>query len=188
MDWRIIPGIGRSAFAHFSPGELAAATGLSADLQRVWRRRGHLPARSQSRAVFDSIDAAEISVRYELSKMGVAPTETARLGEDIARLVLYYGLLSNDTAASVHGGLKRLGQIAGQFEADDEIARRISGTDSRWRYIWSPAPPALDLVDDFGAILSAERYAAMLVLDLAVIGSNLAVNSPKPLFVVDVSE
>jgi hypothetical protein len=61
---------------------LAAATALSPDLQRVWRRRGHFPARSKSQAVFDPIDVAEISVRYELSKMGVAPTDTAGVGED----------------------------------------------------------------------------------------------------------
>ena len=188
MDWRVIPGVvGRSAFGHFSSAELGAATGLSAELQYVWRCRGHLPERSQSKEIFDSIDVASISVRYELSKIGVAPTETSHLGDEISRLVLYYALLTNDRAASVQGGLKRLSQVAGQFDADDEVARRISGISARWRYIWSPAPTALDLVVDFGAILSAERFPAMVVLDLAVIGSNLASNSPKPLFMIDVS-
>jgi len=40
MDWQDIRGVGRVALNHFSAKEVAAATGLSTELQRVWRRRG----------------------------------------------------------------------------------------------------------------------------------------------------
>jgi hypothetical protein len=185
MDWKDIEGVGRVAINQFSPGELAQATGLTTDLQRVWRRRGHLPERGEGYASFDSVDVAAIAVRYELSKMGVAPGDTARVGEDIARLVLYFALLSDDCAASVRGGLARLATINARFQQDDELAQRISGVCTRHRYLWSAELPSLHLDDDIVPLLSNEQYPAMLLLDLVVIGMRLAENSTKPLFLID---
>lgn len=54
MDWRKIQSVGRVALNQFSPEEVARMTGLSVELRRVWWRRGHLPARSESRASFDA--------------------------------------------------------------------------------------------------------------------------------------
>jgi len=188
MEWRVIPGVvGRSAFSQFSAKDLGLAIGLPDDADYTWLSHSDFPQIGQNEEIFDSVDLAAISVRYELSKIGVLPPETAALDDDISRLVLYYALLSNDQAAWVRGGLRRISQIAGQFHLDDDVARRISGTEARWRYIWSTSPPNLDFAIDFGAILAAERFSAMLVLDLAVIGRNLATNSPKPLFIIDTS-
>lgn len=187
MEWRNIDGVGRVAFNQLSPRELAQATGLSADLQRVWRRRGHLPVRNQSRAVFDAEDVAAIMVRYELSKLGVAPGDASLVSDVAAPILLYFVLLSSDFAFDIRGGLKRWAEIAEQFEEDDDIARRISGVSHAPRYLWSANLPEFQFVEDFAAILLAERYPAMLLLDLAVVGGNLAANSPKPLFLIDVA-
>ena len=55
------------------------------------------------------------------------------------------------------------------------------------RYILSSDPPALEFVEDAPAVLSTERFSAMLVLDLAVIGRKLVADSPKPLFLIEVA-
>ncbi|MDR6708373.1 hypothetical protein J2X73_002752 [Novosphingobium sp. 1748] len=185
MEWRPLEGGGRVALNQFLPRELALATGLSTDLQRVWRRRGHLPEREEGFAHFNSVDVAAISVRYELSRMGVAPGDTARIGEEIARLVLYFALLSDDCVASVRGGLRRLTSMGAGYEEDDELAQRVSGVQDRRRYLWSAQPPQMALADDITPLLSQEQYSAMLHLDLVVIGKRLAENSPKPLFLID---
>lgn len=185
MEWRPLEGSGRVALNQFLPRELALATGLSTDLQRVWRRRGHLPEREEGFAQFNSVDVAAIAVRYELSRMGVAPGDTARVGEEIARLVLYFALLSDDCVASFRGGLRRLTVMGAGYEEDDELALRVSGVQNRRRYLWTAQPPLMQLVDDMTPVMSVEQYPALLYLDLAVIGKKLAENSPKPLFLID---
>jgi hypothetical protein len=185
MEWHRLEGGGKVAMNHFLPRELALASGLTTDLQRVWRRRGHLPERAEGFASFNSIDVAAIAVRYELSRMGIAPGDTARVGDEVARLVLYFALLSDDCVASVRGGLRRLTSMGSGYEEDDQLAQRIAGTTQRSRYLWTSEPPKLDLVDDIVPLLSSELYSAMLHLDLVVIGKRLAENSPKPLFLID---
>jgi len=185
MDWQIVEGIGKVALNEFSPKELALATGLTTDLQRVWRRRGHLPERHEGYASFDSVDVASIFVRYELSKKGMAPGDTAHVGEAIARAVLYFALLADDSVASYRGGFEHLAAIGARFHRNDELAQRISNVCQRERYIWSVEFPTIQLAHDIADLVSEEKYRAMLYLDLVVIGRDLAEASPKPLFLID---
>lgn len=187
MDWREIQGVGRVALGQFSPGEVASITGLSADLQRVWRRRGHLPARSGSHASFDARDVAAIAVRHDLTRMGFAPPDTVEIGRLSAPIVLYFALLSSDGAAHLQGGFKRIAEITQRLIDDETLAMLISEVRKPRRYVLITEPPAWEFVDDAAATLSEERFPAMLVLDLALIGQRLVTQNPKPLFLIDVA-
>lgn len=186
MEWSEVRGVGRVAFNVFSPGELEAATGLTADLQRVWRRRGHLPAREGARSSFDAREAAAIAVRLELARFGVAPSETMELGEAAAATVLHSALLSRSSAAEVRGAFDRVAQVAASFVEDDRIATAVTGADGGGRYLWGQMPSQFEFAKDIAPIISEDRIAAMLVLDLTVIGIRLADRAPKPLFLIDV--
>lgn len=187
MDWQDIDGVGRVALNHFSAKEVAAATGLSTELQRVWRRRGHLPSCGEGRASFDSNEVAAIAVRHDLTRFGFAPPETIEIGRLAGPIVLYFALLTSDGAANLSGGLKRIAEISQRFAQDDRIAELISGVQRPKRFIWSSNPPELDFVDDAASNLSEERFPVMLVLDLALIGQRLVTQNPKPLFLIDVA-
>jgi len=187
MDWREIQGIGRVALGQFSPGEVAGITGLSADLQRVWRRRGHLPARTGSHASFDARDVAALAVRHDLARMGFAPPDTVEIGRLAAPIVLYFALLSSDGAAHLQGRFKRIAQITQRLTDDEKLAMVISEVRKPWRYVLITDPPAWEFVGDAAATLSEERFPAMLVLDLALIGQRLVIENPKPLFLIDVA-
>lgn len=186
MDWRDIEGVGRVAFNQFSPSEVASITGLSTDLQRVWRRRGHLSACENARASFDASELAEIAVRYDLSRFGFAPPETTNIGKSAFPIVLYFALLTNTGAADLRGGFKRIAMTAKRFSNDDEMARLISGVEDTPRYLRSIDPPKLGLLHDACASLSEENSSAMLLVDLAIIGQRLVRNNPKPLFLIDI--
>lgn len=185
MDWRDIEGVGRVAFNQFSPKEVAAITGLSTDLQRVWRRRGHLSACEHVRASFNASELAEIAVRYDLTRFGFAPPDTANIGQSVAPTVLYFALLTDIGAADLRGGFKRIAETAQRFSKDDEMARLISGVEDVPRYLRSIDPPKLELLHDVCASLSEEQSSAMLVVDLALIGQRLVSDNPKPLFLID---
>lgn len=184
MDWTELDGVGRCAYNAFSPSELETATGLTADMQRVWRRRGHLPARDGGRASFDAREAAAIAVRLELARFCVPPSDTIGIGDEAAGTVLYSALLSRSHAAEVRGPFDQVAKVAANFAADDRLACAVSGADASRRYLWGHTPSELEFTHDIGEVLFAERFSAMLVLDLTVIGVRLAERAPKPLFLV----
>jgi hypothetical protein len=188
MHWQDIEGVGRVAPNEFSPRELEIATGLTADLQRVWRRRGHLPARAASRASFDAYEVAAIAVRYELARRGIAPSETFPVGREAAPVVLYSALLSGHGAAELRGGFQRLAAVANEFSDNDRIAVLIAGTNAERRYLWTADPPAFSFVADIMSVIHEERFPGMIVIDLTVIGIELVAKAPKPLFLIDVAD
>lgn len=187
MDWQDIDGVGRVALNHFSAKEVAAATGLSTELQRVWRRRGHLPSCGEGRASFDSNEVATIAVRHDLTRFGFSPPETIEIGRLSGPIVLYFALLTSAGAANLRGDLKRVADISQRFAQDDEMARIIARVQRPRRFLFSSHPPELDFVDDAAATLSEERFPAMLILDLALIGQRLVTQNTKPLFLIDVA-
>jgi hypothetical protein len=187
MNWFKVEGVGRVSLNIFSPGELEVLTGLTADMQRVWRRRGHLPAREGSRTSFDAREAAAVAIRLELARFGVSPSETIGVGEKAAAVVLHSALLSSSRAAEIRGPFSEVARVAAKFAADDRIANAIIGADCSGRYLWGPGPSMLAFTEDVASIISDERCTAMLVLDLTVMGVRLAERAPKPLFLIDVS-
>lgn len=188
MDWIEIEGIGRSAPNLFSPGELEAATGLTTDMQRVWRRRGHLRARAADEGDFTAFEVAVVAIRHELARFGVAPKDSLFASSLAAPIVLYHALLSCDGAAELKGGFQAIAAVAERFAEDDRLAATISGCESICRYLWSAAPPAFRLTPDFAMVLHEEQNAGLLVLDLQVVGINLVERAPKPLFLIELNE
>lgn len=186
MRWTEVNGVGRVAFNAFSPGELEVATGLNADMQRVWRRRGHLPARDGGRASFDAREAAAIAVRLELARFGVPPSDTIDVGDRAAGAVLHSALLSRSHTAELRGPFNEVARVATLLANDDKLADSITGSNGSGRYLWASSPSKLEFVDDFAAMVSEERFAAMLALDLTVIGVHLADRASKPLFLIEV--
>ncbi len=186
MDWQDIAGVGRVTMSRFSAKEVDATTGLSTELQRVWRRRGHLPSCGEGRASFDSSEVAAIAVRHELTRFGFAPHETIEIGRLAGPLVLYFALLTSAGAVNLRGDLKLVAGLSQRFAQDDEIARRVAGVQCPRRFICSSHPPEIDFVDDASAILSEERFPAMLIVDLALIGQRLVTQNTKPLFLIDI--
>ena len=188
MNWKEVEGLGKVALNEFSPGELEVATGLSADMQRVWRRRGHLPARTGGRSTFDAREVAAIAVRHELARLGVPPSDTSEAGESAAPTVLYSALVSREGAADVRGSFQRLATVSAQFAEDDAIAARLSGSEGGRRYLWTNDPPEFHFEDDFAMLLAEERLSGIVLLDLTVVGLRLVENAPKPLFLIDVTD
>jgi len=188
MDWTEVDGVGRVAMNSFSPRELEVATGLTADLQRVWRRRGHLPARDGGRASFDAREAAAIAARLELARFGVPPSDTISVGELVAGTILHSALLARSRAAEVRGPFSDMARVAASFADDDRLARAITGADCGGRYLWAQSPSQIKIINDVASLISEERFAAMLIVDLTVIGIQLADRAPKPLFLIDVRD
>jgi hypothetical protein len=88
--------------AVYTPADLERISGLRTDMQRVWRRRGQLPALQSGHARFSIQEVVEITFRYAMSKIGIPPSE---LKLDLAEATRAAKL----HAVFAHGGCEIIG-------------------------------------------------------------------------------
>ena len=177
----------RCEFNEFTPGEVARITGLSASLQRVWRKRGHIVFGDRATARFNSRDVAELFVRYQLSLLGTPPGESEDIGCLAAQIVLWFALLHSDGAAEVTGIPEHVEWFTEEFQRNDTFVHHMTGKPVVKRYLFRPPGGKLVFVDDVRLILNEEAHFALACVDLGAIGFHLAEEARKPLFNIDAS-
>lgn len=172
------------AFGQFSPKELAKISGLPSALQRVWRKRGYLPAQSGT-SIFTSLQVAEYAVRYSLGRYGLSPSETAAISSTAARTVLWYALLNHYGACEVRGELPDIEQFLSKFSADHQLAEALSGASAAQRFIVSTDGATPRLSDEDVKPADPGVHIAYLVVDLGAIAAKLTREAGKPLIIVN---
>ena len=88
--------------AVYTPGELERISGLSTDMQRVWRRRRQLPSLKAGHARFTVPEVIEITIRTALSRAGIPPGETAIDLASATKAAMFH-------AVYCHGGVEVIG-------------------------------------------------------------------------------
>lgn len=175
------------SFCELTPSQLAEATGLSPELQRVWRRRDQLPQTTGSPARFTSKDAAEVLVRYELSRNGFAPSETGALSAQIAPSVLWFALLMADGACEIFGDEATVTEFLDDFDDSDGIARHISGVETLSRFAWRADGGTMEVTNDRRHMGEEGDHLSVFYLDLSTAGVLLANRVGRPLVAVEAS-
>ena len=177
-------------FTTFSASELTAMTGMSGPLVRLWRNRGQLPGGGRPEPTFSSRDVAEIMIRYDLSLFGVAPGQTAEIGCEAARYLLWFALLNMDGACEIVGTEDDCEQFLKQFEKDAGIANALvglNGKDSAFRYLVSQGRDDLVFLkaeEDLANTLDSRR---VFYIDLDRAAYDLMMQAQRPLYSIDVS-
>lgn len=176
--------IGRVTFNQFSPSELALTTGLGIDMQRVWRKREHLPANSSTRASFNTHEVLAIAVRYELSKLGVSPRFTEEAAARSVPAVLASILLNCQQGVAIRGTVQQVAAISAAMAQSAQIAYQISQFDGNSRFLWSCSPPDFELILEIGQITDRAETVGHIMIDLEALGIRLAKRTPKPFVVI----
>lgn len=116
-------------FNIFKPAEVEAMTGLSAELQRVWRRRDHLPKTLFNKhATFSTLDVAYIALLYRMTVVGSGIELAKREARRYALPLCSHLLWGRDRLSlhSAYGGdlynemITELEAIRKDFYEDDE--------------------------------------------------------------------
>lgn len=176
--------IGSYTFNDFSPSELEAATGLGIDMQRVWRKRGHLPASTSTRASFDTREVLAIAVRYELSKLGVSPRFTEEAGANSVQVVLAGILLNCQQGVAIRGTIQQVAATTAAMANSETIAYQISQYDGWSRFLWTCSPPDFELIQDISHITDRSEIVGHVMIDLQALGIKLAKLTPKPFVII----
>lgn len=184
MKGHYLEDVGYISFNEFSPSELAQATGLGADMQRVWRKRGHLPVKSGARASFSCKEVLEIAIRYELSKLGVSPSVTedaAELGTPTLMLATFF---NERGPLEVRGTLEGIGGISSKIERVRTFFEDLTGGVFDQRYLISFKAPVFLLASSIEAEFKKVEHASAIIVDLHALANMLVRASPKPFVTV----
>ncbi|WP_324261558.1 hypothetical protein U4960_15780 [Altererythrobacter sp. H2] len=169
-------------FAVYTPGDLERVSGLSGEMQRVWRRRGHLPSPDSGHARFTGLEVLEITIRTALSKAGIPPSETEIDLTSATKAAMYYAVFSHG-AVEVIGPTSKVDHFLNVFEENGELGLRLVGN--------PPASPFFVMNDkresrivDNADDLILDHEELNLVYNLRSLGERLVERGRKPIIVV----
>lgn len=170
--------------ASYSPGELAQISGLSTDMQRVWRKRGFLVSLTSGHARFDPSEVIEISIKYALSKLGVAPSDAPLLDPLPINAAIYHALLNSDGAFELVGPAQKVDSLLDEFEADHELAFALAGKPSHSNYLILDDEDRVRVLDDPHHVFDG-LGASIIAIDLKVIGRRLVERGKKAIMTAE---
>jgi hypothetical protein len=178
--------------AVYTPADLERISGLRTDMQRVWRRRGQLPALESGHARFGIEEVVEITFRYAMSKIGIPPSE---LKLDLAEATR----AAKIHAVFAHGGCEVIGppeevDIFIRSFAEDQGELGISLVEGQGAPSVKPSSFMVlnewhetRIVDD-PQLLMRETDELNIVFNLALVGARLVERGRKPVLTVSVPE
>lgn len=167
------------------PGDVADISGLPPNLQRVWRRRGQIAPVEGTRARFTALEAAELMLRYEVSKAGVSPGESEDLGKLAGPLILYHALLDGDGAVEVTGPREHVEHFLAQFAEDTTLPMALAAVTEVKRFLFRADGGDFIVTDELQSLSSAESPLSGYFLDLEVAGRRLSDRAGRPLLSVE---
>lgn len=175
-------------FAEFTSTETCNIVGMSPALLRLWRSRGQVCGGGGKSGTFDAREAAELLIKYELSKFGVSPSDSGEVSCKAAQIMLWFALLNHDGTCEAIGTAADTDHFIEQFKVDDSAAALLTDKPDFYQFIvlGTDGEPRLckELTDDMLAFSSSR---SICVVSLQKATSDLALGARRPLFTVDVS-
>jgi hypothetical protein len=172
-----------------TPAEIERITGLGVETQRVWRRRGYLPGGATGHARFDIFDIAAIMVRHELSKRGMALSESLAYGAVAAPMVVWSTLMYGAGVCEVVGEAPAVDQFEHDYHFDTKVICPIAGVEvsetRRYLLVLGDDPPALE--DSLSEVIEASAAQSGYFVNLDELGRRLGERAGRPLLTVEVS-
>ncbi|MBI1175766.1 MAG: hypothetical protein GC139_10965 [Sideroxydans sp.] len=186
----------RTTYAELTPAELGEVAGVPPELQRVWRKRGYLPALKDARARFDVFLACEVMLLQALALRGIPPSEGASVAKKYAHLILFAALIDREGpgevgegACEVIGPKDAVEAFVRAYDMDTKIIGQLAKTS------FEAVPEYLVALDDRPPVLAHElpdehghlEAATGAFVNLMALGLRFAARFGKPLVSVEVS-
>lgn len=169
--------------AVYAPGELERISGLSADMQRVWRRRGQLPYRGSGHARFTIAEVVEITLRVSLSRTGVPPGESVPDLSEAASAAMHHSIFCHG-AVEVIGPAGDVEHFSRMFDEDGgQLGSFLVGNPRRSTYLVLNDRHETRVVDEPGELVGNDEELN-LVFNLALLGARLVERGRKPVVIV----
>jgi hypothetical protein len=176
-------------YAVYTPGELERISGLGTDMQRVWRRRGQLPALGSGHARFSIPEAIEITIRYALSKVGIAPSELELDLSEATSATMLHAVYDAEGACEIIGPADEVDLLLETFRQDNTplpgrlVAGLLGSSPKSSHYLIINEWHETRIVDDPYHIVP-ETEELNIVFNLAPLGARLVERGRKPVVTI----
>jgi len=168
----------------FGASDLAEISGMPMQMTRLWRSRGLLPERPRGRSIYSARDVAEIMVRYDLSRLGVPPSESSKIASAAADMVIWFALLSCDGACEVIGSAEAVEKFIAAFERNEKPVELISRVTNAFQFLVAAPSQKPEFVAQIEDLLRSRGVRAAMFIDLSQVALDLGENARRPLFSV----
>lgn len=183
----------RYTYNKFTAGEAERITGVSAMLQRDWRRRKYLPAGRDGWKQYELADLAQLVVMGALQDRGIGPSRSCEIASSAALRIEFFALSWTDAIDDQTGGeferiIKKTNRPRGGF-----FVGWSNSPDEPRRYLVAWADRSMgftsDLNQSFDGYTWDERFrGAIIVMDLESLGTLIMERAGRPLARVEVVE
>lgn len=166
----------------FSPRELEEISGMSQQLARLWRSRGHLPTSQKGR--WNSHSAREVVRAYllcALSKLGVAPSDSGQAVADVESAVYFFAVSAGDGACDFRGPRSLVEDLRRQYDEDLGLARALAKPGDERRFLVSKGGAEVFRQSDLSGAIENEQFEHFFCIDLLTAGKGIATRAGKPL-------
>lgn len=168
----------------FGPSDLAEISGMPMQITRLWRSRGLLPEQPRGRSRYSARDIAEIMLRYDLSRLGVPPSESLEIAVSAAEMVIWFALLNCDGTCEVTGEAEAVEKFMVAFDRNEKLVDSISGTANAFQFLVSVPPHKPEFVAEIDDLFQSRSVRAAMLIDLSQVALDLGKNARCPLFSV----
>lgn len=171
------------AQAVYTPAELERISGLSADMQRVWRRRGQLHSHGTGHARFTISEVIQITLRTALSRAGIPPGQPGLDLADATSAAMFHAVFCHG-AVEVIGPAPEVDHFLRIFEEDGgQLGTFLVGNPSSSNYLVLNDRRETRIVDEPHDLVAADEELN-LIFNLALLGARLVERGRKPVITV----
>lgn len=158
-------------------------------MQRVWRKRGHLPSLTDARAKFDVFQAAQVMLLQALAARGIPPSKGMNTAKKFGNLILFAALLDGEGSCEVTGPKEAVEEFVRAYGLDTSIISELARAEV------NAVPPYLVAYDEEAPVLAAALpdeeghhiAATGAFFNLVALGLRFSARLGKPLVCVRVT-
>jgi hypothetical protein len=180
----------RNVFSTFTAGEAEAITGVTAVMQRDWRRHEYLRAQSEGWSKHDTHALAQMIFMKAMADVGVGPSISGPVSQSAAMRIEYFAFSQPNAVADNTGGqFMQFVRARKESVASFFIRWTNKSEVESWAIVWRDRSVAFatDLRDAVKGI-APEVRSSMIAVDLDLLGSILAQRAGRPLVTVEGKE
>lgn len=173
--------------AVYTPAELERISGLSADMQRVWRRRGQLHSQGSGHARFTISEVIQITLRTSLSRAGIPPGQEGLDLEGATSAAMFHAVFCHG-AVEVIGPAPEVDHFLRIFEDDDgQLGTFLVGNPASSNYLVLNDRHETRIVDEPHDLVATDEELNF-IFNLALLGARLVERGRKPVITVRIPD
>ena len=175
-------------FTEFTSTEASNIVGMPSTLLGLWRGRGQVSGGRGNCGTFDARQLAELMIKYELSKCGVSPSDSAEVSCKAAQIALFFALLNSEGTCEAIGTQADTQRFIERFSNDTSVAAMLTAKPELYQFLVVSSDGNVSFHKELtDGLLALGSTRPGYVISLQEAARDLATGARRPLFTVDVS-